>query len=102
MAEKTLFEITCTVPQTKSSTNWSLILEPQISEAIYSNAKGRGCHGDKRTDPPPICAEAVKVQVFLWHSLNIAQLDGGGIYADGSNLNFSANITISSNTAQLQ
>ena len=32
---------------------------------------------------------------------NKAQLDGGGIYADGSNLNFSANLTISNNTAQI-
>ena len=31
----------------------------------------------------------------------MAKLDGGGIYADGSNLNFSANLTIISNTAQL-
>ena len=43
VAEKTLFEII-----TKS-----LLLEPQISATIYSNGR------------TPICAEAVKVQVFL-------------------------------------
>ena len=31
----------------------------------------------------------------------MAQLDGGGIHADGSNLNFSTNLTISSNAARL-
>ena len=31
----------------------------------------------------------------------LAQLDRGGIYADGSNLNFSTNLTISSNAVQV-
>jgi len=34
-------------------------------------------------------------------SENMAQLDGGGIYAGGSNMNLSGNITIRSNTASL-
>ena len=32
---------------------------------------------------------------------NVAQLDGGGIYADGSNLNFSGNFTVQNNIAKL-